>query len=105
MAAVQPRTLDTDLKQVLVYYPGDANGFFYHHRVLVVPGPDGKWIGLSPDHDVLVVDLLAQAEHLVPLRRASDFPTFVPPNQIYAFDPFASRQEEDRLREECREDS
>ena len=93
-------TLDCDLKQVLVYHPNDPNGVYYHHRALVKQGPNGQWVGISPTHEIQVVDLAALAQHLVPLRRNAPFPAHIPPNQIFAFDPFADNEEAD-LREEA----
>ena len=61
------RTLDTDLRQVLVYFAGDPVP--YHHRLLVVQGPAGKWVGLTPDHEVLVVDLAEQVRVGMPETR------------------------------------
>lgn len=34
--------LDPELRQVLIYFEDDENGLYYHHRLLVVQGPDGK---------------------------------------------------------------
>ena len=96
------QTLDTEMKQVLVHYGGDAKGLFYHHRALAVPGPDGKWIGITPDHEVQLIDLVVMAEGLAPLRRSSRLPAHIAPAEIYAFDPFVGNEDQ-ALREECRE--
>ena len=93
------RTLDTDMKQVLVNYPDDADGFFYHHRCLVAMGPDGKWVGITPDHEIVIVNVVEFQAGLVPLRRNGEFPAFLQ-GCIYAFAAFQGNEEQD-LRDEC----
>lgn len=99
MAAV-PMTLDTDMKQTLVYYEDDRAGLLYHHRCLVVQGPGGKWIGITPTLEVQIVDLLDLADRATPLRRNARFPSWVPLDQVFAFDPFVGNKEQE-LRDEC----
>lgn len=87
------RTLDTVHRQVLVQYPEDRDGFVWHHRLLVVPGREGRWVGVTPTHSVQVVDL--SELNVRPLRRAAPFPTDIDGSAIFAFDPPQGREEED----------
>ena len=44
--------------QLLVHYPDDANGSFWHHRTLPYRvGSDATWICLTPDHELMCLDL------------------------------------------------
>ena len=81
-------TSGTNTEQVSARYAADRNGGHYHRRCLVVSGPDGKWIGISPDHEVMAVVVVALSEGLVLLKRNARFPAHVPGNEFYAFDPF-----------------
>ena len=58
--------------QVLVNYPADANGLLWHHRVLLYRIANGRWVALTPDEEVLVLDL-DRIEHQV-LERSCKFP-------------------------------
>ena len=91
-------TLDTDLRQVLVRFPNDGQ-FEWHHRCLAVQGAEGTWIGITPDHDVEIIDLTQFGAGIIPLRRASPFPVAVR-NRIYGFDPFEGNAEQE-LRDRC----
>lgn len=91
--------LDSEFRQVLVYFEDDEHSLYYHHRLLVVQGPDGKWIGVSPTLEVQVFDLAKLAGQATPLRRGMPFPSTIPWDEIFAFDPI-SRDTEERLREE-----
>ena len=79
-----PRTLDIREPQILRHYPGDANGFFWHHRVLLEKTGPGVWIGVTPDGDIERIDLNIIVH--VPLERRADFPEGQAPF-VYAFDP------------------
>eukprot|EP00972_Heterocapsa_arctica_P052964 7798519-Heterocapsa_arctica.AAC.1 len=65
-------TLDIVEPQVIVEYPEDENGFFWHHRVLMkrVNGP--RWIAMMPDEALVNLDLDA-IRHIV-VDRAAEFP-------------------------------
>lgn len=91
--------LDTDLRRVFVYCEND-NNLYYHHRVLVVQGPDGKWVGFSPTLEVQLIDLAQLAGNVTPLRRGQPFPSSIPSEEIFGFDPLDPATE-DRLRDEC----
>ena len=67
-----PRTLDLKDPQVLLHFPNDAGGFFWHHRVLLEKIGPGVWIGVTPDGDIERIDL--NIRRYVPLDRRADFP-------------------------------
>lgn len=87
------KTLDIADPQVLVNFPADPN-FQWHHRLLLVRLSPGRWIALSPDHELENVDLTV-VRHVV-LGRREDFPPHLAAD-TYAFDPI-SRAELERLR-------
>ena len=84
MADGEARTLDLKEPQVLLHFPNDAGGFFWHHRLLLEKTAPGVWIGVTPDGDIERINL-NQAQH-VPLDRRADFPHAQAP-YVYAFDP------------------
>lgn len=83
MAAAEDISLDVPEPQILLNFPGDANGFFHHHRLLLKRLSPGRWIALSPDYELETIDLNAR-QHIV-LGRRSPFPAHLLP-EIYAFD-------------------
>ena len=84
------RSLDTVLAQVVVDYFDDPN-FQWHHRVLLVQLEGPRWIVVTPDGSVQVLDL---SEHrVIPVRRHAAFPDSVRGN-VYIFDPFEDGEEE-----------
>ena len=82
-------TLDVSSLQVLARYEDDTDGLEWHHRLLLVRIADGKWVALTPDFELLVIDL-DEREHAV-LRRRSPFPEWAG-GILYAFDPGAVTQ-------------
>ncbi|CAE8715533.1 unnamed protein product [Polarella glacialis] len=70
--------------KVLVEFPADPDGFFWHHRILLkrIAGP--SWLALTPDHDICRHNL-ETSRHLV-LERAAQFPA-AQRAFVYAFDP------------------
>ena len=54
---------------MLLHFPLDTDGFFWHHRVLIRRVRDAIWILLTPDGDLEVVDL-ATRRHIVLSRSA-----------------------------------
>jgi hypothetical protein len=76
-------TLDIDERQVLVDYPDDANGFVWHHRVLLYSLGEGKWICAIPTLAIQRIDLAGH--RLVILPRAGAFPADRL-DQTFAFD-------------------
>ena len=65
-------TLDIEERQVLVDFLGDADGFIWHHRILLLHLRDAVWIICTPDLSVQQCNL---ADHrLVMLGRNSPFP-------------------------------
>ena len=65
----------------------DANGFYWHHRLLLKPTPvAGRWIIRTPDLSVQVADL--NSHRIIALERNS----VIPANYAaaaYIFDPLA----------------
>jgi len=87
--AAAVRTLDIADPQVIVEYPLDAGGFYWHHRVLLHRIAPGVWISLTPDLELKRYDLNVQ-EHML-VGRATAFP----PNQaqyVYAHDAISAVQ-------------
>jgi len=76
-------TLDIKEVQVLVNYPGDADGFNWHHRVLLCRIEGSTWLTLTPDLEIQRHDLSA-IPHRV-LDRAAPFPADIA-GEIYAHD-------------------
>ena len=77
-------TLDIAEVQVLVHYPGDAEGFDWHHRILLHRIEGGNWLTLTPDLELQRHDLAAQRHRV--LDRAAPFPADIAA-EIYAHDP------------------
>ena len=63
--AAAVRTLDIADPQVIVEYPLDAGGFYWHHRVLLHRIAPGVWISLTPDLELKRYDLNVQEHMLV----------------------------------------
>lgn len=76
-------TLDIAEPQVIIEFPEDDNAFYWHHRVLLkrVNGP--RWIGLTPDEELVITDL-DEMRHIV-LERHAEFPRAQRP-YVYCFD-------------------
>ncbi|CAK0809711.1 unnamed protein product, partial [Prorocentrum cordatum] len=77
-------TFDIPEPQVLVHYPNDEGGMFWHHRILVKKITAGVWIAITPDLELVRHNLLEQ-RHLV-LERNSMFPANRR-GEVYGFDP------------------
>ena len=77
-------TLDIPDVQIVVNYPGDGDGFFWHHRILLHRIEGAQWLTLSPDHEVVRHDLNA-IPHRVLMRRAM-FPQDIA-HEVYAHNP------------------
>lgn len=77
-------TLDIPDVQIVVNYPGDGDGFFWHHRILLHRIEGAQWLTLSPDHEVVRHDLNA-IPHRVLMTRAM-FPQDIA-HEVYAHDP------------------
>ncbi|CAK0875914.1 unnamed protein product [Prorocentrum cordatum] len=77
-------TLDIPEPQVLVHYPDDAGGLFWHQRILVKKIAPGIWIAATPDLELVRHNLLEQ-RHKV-LDRNAMFPANIRA-QVYGFDP------------------
>ena len=81
--AARPRALDVVEQQVALDFPEDAL-YFWHSRILLRRLGDGsRWIGVSPDLELEVVDL---SDHrVVPYVRAAPLPGRVAEG-VYHFD-------------------
>ena len=66
-----PKVQSIPLTQVLVDYFDDAN-FSWHHRLLVVELSPGRWIVVTPDGDIEVLDLASH--RVLPLIPGGSFP-------------------------------
>jgi hypothetical protein len=71
--------------QILLHYSLDATGLIWHHRVLLVRIEGARWVVLTPDSDLVVIDL-AVPRHTI-LDRNAAFPHAAA--QVYAFDPIS----------------
>lgn len=83
-------------QQVCVHYPHSE--FLWHHRVVMVASAEGKWVVLTPDHDLEFVTLTDVT--VVPLVRSAPLLARVA-GDFYDFDPIPLRDLE-RLRVEAR---
>ena len=92
------RSLDIPERQIAIDHWDDEQGFFWHHRVLLVGAGNGKWIWATPDLEVQFHDL--STHQVVPIPRNSAFPERVT-GHLYAFDAL-TREELDMLRREAR---
>ena len=52
-------SFDASDLQVLVEFPDDPTGMYWHHRIALHRLAPGRWVMLTPDHDLEVVNLLA----------------------------------------------
>lgn len=77
------RVLDIQEPQVCVNYPNDPQ-FTWHHRVLLCRVNAGRWLALTPDHEITVHDLNTLPN--IVLDRGGEFPPGIR-NSTYAFDP------------------
>ena len=82
-------TLDIPEVQVLVNYPLDPGGFYWHHRILLHRIEGSSWLTLTPDLDVQRHDLGA-VQHRV-LDRKSPFPADIA-GEVYAHDVLGRAQ-------------
>jgi hypothetical protein len=84
--ANQMRTLDIAEPQVLVNYPNDADGFVWHHRILLYRVKAGTWVTLTPTLELQTHNLLT-TPHVV-LARASRFPAAYA-DEVFCHDPLS----------------
>ncbi|CAK0908266.1 unnamed protein product [Prorocentrum cordatum] len=85
-SSVMERSLGIKGLQVLVHFPDDANGFYWHMRILLVrAGAAGVWVTLTPTLDLFTHDL-SRIRHIV-LARNAPWPARVNRNDIFGFDP------------------
>ena len=77
-------TLDVPERQLLIDFFADANGFFWHHRILLVHVRETTWVVCTPDQSVQMLDV--SQHRLVMLSRNAAFP----PDRVvstYSCDP------------------
>ncbi len=79
-------TLDINEVQVLVNFPADADGFYWHHRVILCRIEGSRWLAfdMTPDLDIVQHDL-GTLLHSV-LDRRAPFPGDIL-DEVYAHDP------------------
>ncbi|CAK0832272.1 unnamed protein product [Prorocentrum cordatum] len=82
VTAMAARTLDIREAQVQVHYPDED--LEWHHRVLLHRVEGALWLGPTPDHEIVRVDLSVLRHHA--LDRSSAFPAQFAP-MVHAFDP------------------
>ena len=82
-------TLDVPEVQILVHYPLDGDGFFWHHRLLLHRIDGAAWFVLTPDHDIVRHDLNGIAHRV--LSRRAPFPEDIS-HEVYAHDPIGRTQ-------------
>lgn len=87
--ADQVRTLDVAELQVIVEFPEDEDGFYWHHRLALQRLSAGRWVMLTPDMELEVVDLTSQSYKL--LLRGGRFPAPQAP-YVYAFVPISDTE-------------
>ena len=76
-------TLNISEVQILVNFPADNDGFFWHHRILLCRVEGSTWLTLTPDHEIVRHDLAAIPHRI--LDRSSPFPEDIL-DEIYAHD-------------------
>eukprot|EP00974_Lingulodinium_polyedra_P060191 5802085-Lingulodinium_polyedra.AAC.1 len=65
-------TLDIAEAQIIVEYPDDEGGFYWHARVLLEKVSPGVWVSLTPDMELCVIDL--RVVRRIVLGRRAEFP-------------------------------
>ena len=92
-------TLDIPELQMLVEFPGDANGLDYHHRIFFYTVEGARWIVGTPDWHVYAENV--GHDHIVPLRRNARFPADHVA-ETYAFDREEARANITTMRAEAK---
>ena len=83
-AAERSKTLDVREPQILLHVPDDADGYPWHHRLLVLQIKAGRWVLLDPELELQTVDL--DSVDYVLLDRHGDFPP-EKYQDVFAFEP------------------
>ena len=83
-AAERSKTLDVREPQILLHVPDDADGYPWHHRLLVLQIKAGRWVSLDPELELQTVDL--DSVDYVLLDRHGDFPP-EKYQDVFAFEP------------------
>ena len=79
-----PVTLGIPEPQLLLHEPTDPWGYIWHHRIALCRAGGARWVTLTPDLELDVVDLSARRHRV--LDRARGFPRDVQA-LVYAHDP------------------
>ncbi|CAK0829928.1 unnamed protein product, partial [Prorocentrum cordatum] len=86
--AILDRSLDIKEFQVLVEFLGDADGLYWHMRVLLArAGRAGAWVTLTPTLGLYTHDL--DTIRRIALARNAPWPDRVNRNEIFGFDPIS----------------
>ena len=94
-------SLDIEEAQVAIDFYDDADGFFWHHRVLLHRLDGARWVVATPKLDVETVDLALH--RVVPIgRNVANFPARVA-DELFAFDPQIDPNDLVRIRGQARE--
>ncbi len=73
MALAKYRTPNIEERQILIVFWDDADGFYWHHRVLLLlTSQPGVWLGSTPYWEVQRIDL--NQHQVVPLVRDAPLP-------------------------------
>lgn len=82
-------SLDIPEAQVIVNFPDDGQGYTWHHRILLARGgPQGVWVCLTPDLELMVTDFSTQAHRVLGRARNWDDDVY---GVVYCFDPLQRR--------------
>lgn len=82
-------TLDIAEPQILIEYPNDGAGCYWHHRILLKKLSAGVWLAATPDGDPQQHDLNVESYKV--LERNAMFPIAQRP-YVYGFDPLPCAQ-------------
>eukprot|EP00959_Pyramimonas_sp_CCMP1952_P375206 7858193-Pyramimonas_sp.AAC.1 len=80
--------LDIKERQVLVRYENDPN-FTWHHRILLVRISAGRWVVLTPTHDLQILD--TATVRFEPLAKGRPVPDRCR-QDCFLFDPIPVRE-------------
>lgn len=70
------------MTQCLVDYFEDGDGYFWHHRCLLISDGSGRWVGCTPDFEYMIIDL---SEHRVVLLERKQIVPDRYHGQLYMF--------------------
>ena len=85
------KTLDISELQLLIQFPEDDDGLYWHHRIGLLRLSGDRWVMLTPDHEFEVHDFKETSpgcENYKLLSRNTDFPASIY-KEVYAHDPIS----------------